>query len=81
MRALQVDAFAGGIGRQQYLDLGVVLERFLHLEALFAADAAVDDDDRLLAAEQRADALLEIVERVAMLGKDDQFLVWRRDGR
>jgi hypothetical protein len=57
-----------------------VLERLLHLEALFTADATVDDDDRLLAAEQRADALFEIVECVAMLGEDDQLLVRRRGG-
>jgi hypothetical protein len=75
VRALQVDALAGGVGRQQYLHLGVVLEGFLHLEALFPADAAMDDDDCLLAAEQRGDALLQVVERVAVLGEDDQLLV------
>jgi hypothetical protein len=42
--ALQVDALAGGVGGQQHLHFGVVLERFLHLETFFAADAAVDDD-------------------------------------
>jgi hypothetical protein len=77
VRALEVDALAGGVGGQQYLHLGVVLERLLHLEALFAADATVDDDHGLLAAEQRGDALFEVVERVAVLGEDDQLLVRR----
>jgi hypothetical protein len=81
VRALQVDALAGGVGGQQHLHLGVVLEGFLHLQALFAADAAVDDDHGLLAAEQRGDALFEVVERVAVLGEDDQLLVRRRLGR
>ncbi len=80
MRTLQVDALAGGVGGQQHLYFGVVLEQFLGLEALFASDATVDDDDRLLAAEQRADALFEVVERVAVLGEDDQLLVRRRGG-
>jgi hypothetical protein len=78
VRALQVDALAGGVGGQQHLHFGVVLEGLLHLQALFAADAAVDDDHGFLAAEQRGDALLQIVEGVAVLGEDDQLLVRRR---
>ena len=44
VRALKVDAFAGGIGGQQHLHLGIVLERLLRLHPLLAAHAAVDDD-------------------------------------
>ena len=39
--ALQVDAFAGGVGGQQHLHLRVVPERFLRRQAVLAADAAV----------------------------------------
>ena len=52
--ALEVDAFAGGVGGEQHLHLGVVPERLLRLQPLLAAHAAVDHDHRLLAAEQRA---------------------------
>ncbi|OQB38220.1 MAG: hypothetical protein BWY09_01407 [Candidatus Hydrogenedentes bacterium ADurb.Bin179] len=47
MGALQVDAFARGVRGQQHLYLGIVQEAFLGLAPLFAADAAVDDDDGL----------------------------------
>ena len=75
MRALEVDALARGIRGEQHLHLGVVLERLLGLHALFAADAAVDHDHGFLAAKQGCDATLQIVERVAMLGEEDQLLV------
>ena len=46
--ALEVDALAGGVGGEQHLHLGVVLERLLRLQPLLAAHAAVDHDHRLL---------------------------------
>ena len=58
MGALQVDAFSRSVSRQKYLDLRIVPEGFLHRQASLAAHAAVDDDDRRLAAEQRRDALV-----------------------
>ena len=54
--ALEVDALARGVGGEQHLHLGVVLERFLRLHPLLAAHAAVDDDHGLLSAQQRGDA-------------------------
>src|SRR5471032_413230 len=81
MSALEVDALASGVSGQQHLNLWVVLERFLYLQALFASDAAVDNDDGLLAPEKRRDALFQVIERVAVLGEDDQLLVGRRLGR
>ena len=78
--ALEVDALAGGVGGQQHLHLGVVLERLLRLHALLAAHAAVDHDHGLLTAEQRGDAVLKIVQRVAVLGEEDQLLVRRGCG-
>ena len=79
--ALEVDAFARGVRGKQHLHLGVVLERLLRLHALLAAHAAVDHDHGLLAAEQRGDAVLKIVQRVAVLGEDDELLVRRGHGR
>ena len=78
--ALEVDALAGGIRGKQHLHLGVVLERLLRLHAIFAAHAAVDDDHGLLAAEQRGDAGLKVVQRVAVLGEKNELLVWRGCG-
>jgi hypothetical protein len=52
---------------------GVVAEQLLHLAALFALDAAVDHDDRFLAADQAANLDGEVVERVAVLGEDDEL--------
>ena len=75
VRALEVDALAGGVGGEQHLHLGVVLERLLRLQPLLAPHAAVDHDDGLCAAEQRRDAVLEVVQRVAVLGEDDELLV------
>ena len=45
--ALQVDAFAGGVGGDEDFDFLVLRERFLGLAPFLAADAAVDDDDGL----------------------------------
>ena len=72
--ALQIDALAGGVGRQQHLHLRVVPERLLHGQAFLPADAAVDDDDRLLASKQRRDALLQIAQRVPVLGEEHELL-------
>ena len=76
---LQIDAFAGGIGGQQNLHFGIVLEGLLRLRALLAADAAMDDDNRVLPAQQRGDAVFQIIQGVAMLGEDNELLV--RGGR
>jgi hypothetical protein len=52
VRTLQVDAFAGGVGSEQHLDLGVVQEALLRLAPLLATHAAVDQHHRPRAAEQ-----------------------------
>ena len=80
VRALQVDALAGCVGGEQHLDLGVVQEALLRLAPLFAPHAAVDQDDRLRAAEQRADLAFEVAERVAVLGEEDELLARRGNG-
>ena len=78
---LEVDALARGVGGEQHPHLRVVLERLLRLHPLLAAHAAVDHDHGLLAAQQGRDAGFEVVERVAVLGEDDELLVRRGLGR
>ena len=80
MRALEVDALAGGVGGQQHLNLGVVTERLLGLEPICPAHAAVDHHQRFPAAQQAGDAFLKIAEGVAMLGEDNQLLPRGRPG-
>ena len=70
----------GGVGGQQHLHLGVVEEALLRLAPLLATHAAVDQDHRLRATEQRADLALEIGERVPVLGENDELLPWRGNG-
>ena len=78
VRALEVDALASRIGRDEHLHRGVELERFLRLCPFLASHAAVDDNDGVGVAEKATDATLQVVERVAMLGEDDELLVDRR---
>ena len=47
VRALEVDAFACGVGREENLHLRIVPERLLRLHPLFAAHAAMNADDGL----------------------------------
>ena len=70
---LKVDAFAGGIGRDQDADIGVGAEQRLEAAALIAMRAAVDGDDGVLVAKHAGDLLVQIVQGVAMLGEDDQL--------
>ena len=78
--ALEVDAFAGGVGGEEDAHLGVVAERFLGGMALLAAQAAVDGDDGLFASQAAGDAGMQIVESIAVFGEDDQFLLGRGHG-
>ena len=71
--ALKVDALAGGVGRDEDQDVLVLDERFLDLAPLLARHAAVDRDDRVLAAQQRAQLADQVVQGVAVLAEDDQL--------
>jgi len=72
--ALEVDTFTRGVRGQQHPHFGIVLERLLRLHTLLAAQAAVDDDHRLLASQRRGDACLQVVQGVSMLGEQDELL-------
>ena len=80
MRALQVDAFAGGVRGKKHLHLGVVQETRLRLAALLTPHRTVNQHNRLRTAEQRGDLALEIVERITMLRKDDELFAGRWGG-
>jgi len=67
--ALQVDAFAGGIGGDEHLHLRVVPEAFLGVHPLLTPHPAVDADHRLPTPEQGRDPLLQVVQGVPVLGK------------
>ena len=81
VRPLEVDALARCVGGYQDLHLGVMSETFLCLQPLLAAHAAVDTYEGFFPPKQGRDPLSEVIERVAMFGKDDQFLKVRRRGR
>ena len=74
VRSLKVDAFAGSVGGEEHLDLRIVEEALLRLAPLLAPHAAVDHGDGLGAAEERADPLLQVVQRVAVLREEDELL-------
>ena len=74
---LEVDALARGVRGEQHPHVGVVLERLLCLQPLLPAQGAVDDHHGLLAAQQRGDSGLQVVQGVPMLGEDDELLVRR----
>ena len=61
MRALEVDAFTGGIGGDQDANTDVLLEQILDLAALIAQHTAVNRNHSFLAAQQGADFVCEIV--------------------
>ena len=78
MRALQVDALAGGIGSQQHLHLRIVPEGFLRLEPGLAAHAAMNQHGGLGASEQGRDAIVQVAQGVPVFGEQDQLLPRRR---
>jgi hypothetical protein len=80
--ALEVDALAGRIGGQQHLDFGVVLEGFLHLAGvLLGRTPPWMMTTASFRPRKLGDAVFQVVERVAVLGEDDQLLVRRGLGR
>ncbi len=70
---MQVDAFTGGIGRDQYLNVWRVAELFLNLAPVITVGAAMDGQNGFGTAQHAANALHQIVEGVFVFGKDNQF--------
>src|SRR5271165_6518123 len=59
--------------RNQNLYVRIVSEGLLRLHPLFTAHAAENADHRILASQERGDALFQIAQRVAMFGEDHQL--------
>src|SRR6266540_2166014 len=73
VRTLEVDALAGRVSRDKHADFRALTERLLRFTAHLPLEAAMDLDHGFALPEQRADAFGEVVERVAVLGEDDQL--------
>ena len=71
--ALEVDAFAGGVGGDEDVDVGVVEEAALLALPFGAAELSVDGGDAVAAAEFDGDAVDEVGERVEVFGEDEQL--------
>ena len=71
--ALQVDALAGGVRGDEHAHVPVLLKQRFHAAALIAEHAAVDGDHQTVAAKERANFGGEVVERVAVFGKDNEL--------
>ena len=74
VRPLQVDSLSGGVRSKKHLNVRVMPEGFLCLEAFFAFLATVDDCNGSFASEQRGDPAPEIMQRVEVLGENDDLL-------
>ena len=70
---LKIDAFTGGIGGDENADFGVGAKERLNAAALVAVRAAVDGDDGVGVAEHAGNLLVQVVQRVAVLGEDDDL--------
>ena len=70
---LKVHAFAGGVRGDEDADFGIGAEQRLDAAALVAVRAAVDGDDGVGVAEHAARFLVQVVQRVAVLGEDDEL--------
>src|SRR5439155_9246092 len=70
---LEVHSFASGIGGDEDADSGVGPEHGLQAAAFIAVGAAVDGDDGVSIAEDASNLLVQVVQSVAMLGKEDEL--------
>src|SRR5262249_42607590 len=73
MGLLEVHPLRGSVGRHQHVHIRVLAELFLGFSPDLAMEATVDLDDCLRATDHRADAVGQVVQRVAMLREDDQL--------
>ena len=71
--ALEIHAFAGSVGGDEYADVFVGAEEALNTTTFFPVSATADRDNRLRAAEDARDLVVKIVQRVAVLAEDDDL--------
>jgi hypothetical protein len=72
--ALEIDTLASCVGGKQNLNFGIVPERLLCLHPLLAPHPAMDEDDGLLTAQKGSDAAFQVIQGIAVLGEQNQFL-------
>jgi len=70
---MQPTPFTGGIGRNQDAHLRVGTKERLNAAALIAVDTTVDRDNRVGITQHAGDLPMEIIQGIAVLGKDDQL--------
>jgi hypothetical protein len=78
VRALQIDAFARGIGSYQNLHFFAVGKTLLSVLAVLAAHASVNVHHSFRLAQEPADSLGEVAQGVAMFREDNELLRGRR---
>ena len=73
LEKLEVDAFTSGIGRNEDQYVLVLGESLLGIAALFSPNPTVNRNYSFLIPAQGPDSLYEIVERIPVLGEDDEL--------
>ena len=74
VRTLQVNALAGGIRSDKDARVRILLKHFLGTMALVARHTALNGEHSSTVTQEGANLLCEIVQRVLVLGKDDELL-------
>ena len=78
VRVLQVDSFARRVRRDQHENIFVGFESLLNFAPLPVTKPAVNRDNSLIAPEQRGNFFLQIIQRVAVFGEDNQLVAPRK---
>src|SRR5436189_2589095 len=73
MRANEIYTLARGIGGNQHEHFPILRERLLCFPALLTVHAAVNCDDSFTTPEKPANAVAEVIERIAVLGENNQL--------
>ena len=74
VRTLQIDTLARSIGCDEYPHVLVLRKAMLRRPTVITGHSAANHHNRIWVAQQDADLLLEIGQRVLMLRKDDELL-------
>ena len=78
IRALEIYALTRSIRSNQHANVWVGPKQRLKSAAFVAMRSAMDSDDRLGIADHPCDPLVEVVQSVAMFGKDDELALASR---
>src|SRR5437867_2972009 len=73
MSALEVYAFSSGIRGEKDLHHGIVKKGLLGLSTLLSSQPTMNDHERFTSAKERRNLVLQVVESIPVLCKDDEF--------